>query len=150
MTSQKTTSDWLSGKDLKFSYFGTHEYRINKSNLEYIQVWGKSLQHSVDEPDSYRWEMASDGFNPVAATGLTVNTPKVMLGGVTGGKFSGAQYQLSRDVVLRHDRPWVMEWQSEGQFTGGAMLLAAHERNNAYNAPYLFRYSGSSLLAFGC
>ena len=150
LTSQKTTSDWLSGKDLKFSYFGTHEYRINKSNLEYIQVWGKSLQHSVDEPDSYRWEKASDGFNPVAATGLTVNTPKVMLGGVTGGKFSGAQYQLSRDVVLRHDRPWVMEWQSEGQFTGGAMLLAAHERNNAYNAPYLFRYSGSSLLAFGC
>ena len=149
LTSQNSTSNWVSGKDFYFSYMGTYEYKINNCSLSYIQVWGDGLQHQEDEPDTYRWETTNNTFAPVSAAGLTVNNPTVLHGTCTNNVFSGSQFQLSRDVVLSHDRPWVMEWQSEGNFTGGAMLLAAHERSNAKNAPFLFRYSGSSLLAFG-
>ena len=149
LTSQNSTSNWISGKDFYFSYIGTYEYKINNCELSYIQVWGDGLRHQEDEPDVYRWETQSNGFGAVSQSGLTVNTPNVLGGSCANGVLSNSRFSLNRDVVLTHDRPWVVEWQAEGNFSGGAMLLAAHERSSAFNAPFLFRYTGSSLLAFG-
>ena len=151
LTSQNTTSDWVSGKDFKFSYFGTYEYAISKCKLDYIQVWGNGgLRHMEDDPDIFRWEVQNDAWTTVSQFGLTKNTPTLLTGSISGGVFNACQYKLTTNVVLLHERPWVIEWQSEGNFSGGAMLLAAHNRNNSEKAPFLFRYSGSSFLGFGC
>ena len=151
LTSQNTTSNWVSGKDFKFSYFGTYEYGISNCKLDYIQVWGNGgLKHMDDNPDIFRWEIQNDVWTTVSEFGLTKNTPAMLGGSISGGVFSGCQYKLTTNVVLLHERPWVIEWQSEGNFSGGAMLLAAHNHNNSEKAPFLFRYSGSSIIAFGC
>ena len=41
---QGTTSDWLSGKDFTFSYFGTDSHPVDDCSLTYFQVWGTGLR----------------------------------------------------------------------------------------------------------
>ena len=55
--SQGTTSDWLSGKDFTFSYFGTDSHPIDDCSLSYVQIWGTGLRdyctHSYVVTETY-------------------------------------------------------------------------------------------------
>ncbi|MBQ3214579.1 MAG: hypothetical protein IJB11_00515, partial [Oscillospiraceae bacterium] len=142
-TSQGTTSDWVSGQDFRFSYLGTSKHPVNDS-IEYIQVWGNGIINQVDEPDTYRWETTGNALTNISKFDMTENGTSMLWGSVSGTTYTGAQYDLNRNVVLLHNRPWSVEW--KGSYSSGAMLLAGDNNGNTEGAPYLYR---SGILAFG-
>ena len=142
-TSQGTTSDWVSGQDFKFSYLGTNGHPVNDS-IEYIQVWGNGIVGQVDEPDTYRWETTGNALTNISSFDLTENSTTKLWGSVSGTTYTGAQYDLSRNIVLLHNRPWSIEW--KGSHSNGSMILCGDNHGNTPGAPYFFR---SSILAFG-
>ena len=142
-TSQGTTSSWVSGQDFKFSYLGTSSHALNDS-IEYIQVWGNGIVGEVDEPDTYRWETVNNALTNISSFDLTENGTSKLWGSVSSNSYTGAQYDLNRNIVLLHNRPWSIEW--KGSHSAGAMVLAGDNNGNTEGAPYLFR---TSILAFG-
>ena len=48
---------------------------------------------------------------------------------------------LDHPIVLRHDQPWSLQWQCEGTWTGGGLLLSANRKANTKNNLYIFRNS---------
>ena len=142
-TSQGTTSNWVSGKDLRFSYIGTNNHPINDS-IEYIQVWGNGKLWEVDEPDTFRWETQGNALTSIAKSGLTKNALTAIWGSISGGQCSGVQCDVAKNVVLLHNRPWSIEW--KGSYSSGNMILAGDNMGNTEGSPYLFR---SGILAFG-
>lgn len=143
-TAQKTTSNWVSGKDFTFSYIGSYGHPMNNAELSYLQIWANG---TPDTPDQYRWETTGDKLTSVG--GYTENKPNMYKGTLTDGVYSGAAYRMDKAIVLMHDRPWSVEWQSDGGLTGGTFLLASSNGGNTRNAPFLFRYTDSGLLALG-
>ena len=137
---QGTTSNWVSGKDFTFNYFGAYMHPL-ACKLDYLQVWAEG---EPAEPKSYRWE--TSGNNLTAATGSNGTT--IYNGSVSGSSYKSAAFRLNSSVKLLHDREWVVEWEAEGSFSGGAFLLSAAEGGANKNSPYLFRYS-NGLLALG-
>ena len=150
INSQGTTSNWVSGKDFKFSYIGAMNYPLSNYDLDYIHVYGNGIYSQVDEPNIYRWETQSGKLTSITGCGLTTNNPTV-LGGTCSSvnKYSNMHMALDKNVVLRHDRAWSVEWRSTGSFTGSTMLLSSHNMGNAMYSPYLLRAAGSSIIAFG-
>ena len=45
-TDQKTTSDWLSGKDFVFPYMGTDTHGFTNASIDYVAVWEGEHTHS--------------------------------------------------------------------------------------------------------
>lgn len=147
-TSQGTTSDWISGKDFSFSYMGTDQHPVSECSIDYIQVWGNGVADQRDGANIFRWETQNDQMTSIAQPGFTDNAANVLWGSCTDGVYSGSQMNLDQKVVLLHDRPWSVQWQSEGAWTGGALLLASAKHSKTYHAPFLFRNS-NSLIAIG-
>ena len=143
-TSQKTTSNWISGKDFTFSYMGSYGHPLNNCKLDYMQVWAEGLPD--DQFNTYRWETANN-LNTVTGEGLTANSATLYRGSVSGTAYSDAAFRLEQSVKLMHDRPWSVEWQSKG-VSGGTFLFAASDGSKTKNAPFLFRY-GTNLIFFG-
>lgn len=143
-TSQKTTSNWISGKDFTFSYMGSYGHPLNYCQLDYMQVWANGLPE--EQGNTYRWETVDD-LNAVSGDGMTANTATLYRGSVTGTTYSDAAYRLQKAVKLMHDRPWSVEWQSAG-VSGGTFLLAASDGSKTKNAPFLFRY-GTNFIFLG-
>ena len=148
-TAQNKTSNWISGKDFSFCYIGNETYPINGCNLEYLRVWGKGENRS---PVSYRWEGDAVGLNSCGGS-FQENLPILMDGSCENGSFYNAYFRLEKDVVLKHDQPWSIRWQSQGSWLGesnGALLLAASNVQNAEEGPYLYRRHAGELIGFGC
>ena len=99
-----------------------------------------------EQTTSYRWQTDGD-LNAVTGEGLIANHATLYRGSVTGTTYSDAAYRLDQAVKLMHDRPWSVEWQSEG-VSGGTFLFAASDGSKTKNAPFLFRY-GTNLLFLG-
>lgn len=148
-TSQGTTSDWVNGKDFTFSYMGTSQHPLSECNISYIQVWGNGLADQYDEPDIFRWETANDTLTGCSDFGFVENAVSMLYGSCADGVYTDAQYELNEPVVLLHDRPWSVEWCSEGAWTGGSLLLAGAFHAKTANAPILYRRQDSTLIAFG-
>ena len=87
-----------------------------------------SITAKGDSNDSFAWEAHSDAFVPVPGNGYTYNNISLLAGTYTAngdaGTMSDVQYLLNEAVVLKHDKPWVLEWKSGGNtYAGGIMLL---------------------------
>jgi hypothetical protein len=145
---QKTTSNWISGKDFSFSYLGaTGGHPLNSCKLDYLQIRGaEGLPEEKEQPMSYRWQTNND-LNAVTGDGLIENHATLYRGSVSGTAYTDAAYRLEKAVKLMHDRPWSVEWQSQG-VSGGTFLFAASDGSKTKNAPFLFRYS-TNLLFLG-
>ena len=166
-TSQKTTSNWISGKDFTFSYIGSYGHPLNNCQLDYMQVWAEGepevkepVQDPVQEqepvqdpvqtpPAGYRWELNGNDFASVTNDGNVGNALSLLTGSVSNGIMSKAVYGMSHAVTLKHDQPWIVEWKSSGNFKGGSMLLSNAGKVGVTNAPFLFRYQNSEFIAFG-
>ena len=148
-TDQGTTVDWLNGRDLTFSYLGTYQYRIS-GTLDYLQIWEGGIP-ADDEADNFRWETQTDAFVNLTGDNLSENTATALAGTIADGTFTSSSYfRLDESVVLLHNRPWTVQWESEGDWSGsGAMLFAASNINNLTNAPYLYRRPGSGFIVLG-
>ena len=147
-TSQKTTSNWISGKDFSFSYMGaTGGHPLNNCKLDYLQIRGaEGLPEEQAQNQSYRWQ-TDDDLNAVSGDGLIENNATLYRGSVTGTAYTDAAYRLDQAVKLMHDRPWSLEWQSQG-VSGGTFLFAASDGSKTKNAPFLFRY-GTNFIFLG-
>ncbi len=145
-TAQNTTSDWLNGRDFTFSYIGSYGHPMDYVNMPYLQVWADGIPE--DKPDNFRWETTGDALTS-ATDKYTQNNATMYRGSVADSVYSKAAYRLDNEIVLMHDRPWSVEWQSDGGLTGGTFLLASSDGGNTHDAPFLFRYTDSGLLALG-
>ena len=92
----------------------------------------------------YRWTVRDDRL---VSDGMTANTPTMLTGSIKNGVMTGARFSLEIPVVLRHDRPWSIEWRSRGNWDG--MLLSSALETPVDGLNYLFRFSGMNFLAFG-
>ena len=137
---QGTTSNWISGKDFTFNYFGAYMHPL-ACKLDYLQVWAEGKPAA---PKTYRWE--TSGNNLTAIVGG--NDATIYNGSVSGSSYRSGAFRLEAPVKLLHNLEWAVEFQAEGSFSGGAFLLSAAEGGAAKNAPYLFRYN-NGLIALG-
>ncbi|MBQ7345770.1 MAG: hypothetical protein IJW45_06885, partial [Oscillospiraceae bacterium] len=143
----------ISGKDFFFNYMGTTSHPLQNCSIEYIKVFENGEQ-PVEEPQDYRWEIngAGDAFVSLEDDTFQENALTMLSGSVSGGTFTGVQYQLHEQVVLMHDETWSITWESEGDWVdngNGAMLFATAVGHKGMNAPYLYRRHASEFIAFG-
>ncbi len=105
---------------------------------------------SVYTPKNYRWVF--DGSDLVCLrgeNGLTKNA-----GTTVDGVFSNTRYALENAVILLHNLPWVVEWQSEGSFqnsasSSGARIFTSTDVNASYDARYIFKSNTNGIIAMG-
>ncbi|MEE1037339.1 MAG: hypothetical protein U0L15_09495, partial [Oscillospiraceae bacterium] len=81
--------------------------------------------------------------------GNTFNNPIRIGGYMTDNTMAESVYHMSRGVVLKHDKPWVVEWKSSGSFAGGAMMLHGGRTSTTVDAPYIFRFQNSTFISMG-
>lgn len=148
-TSQGTTSDWVNGKDFTFSYMGTDLHPLDDCNISYIQVWGKGLYDQADEPNIYRWETQNNQLVNLDDFGFTGNATEMLYGECIDDEYTDAQFKLSEPVVLLHNRPWSIQWRSEGTWADGTLLLAGAQYSDTTNSTILYRRQNSSLISLG-
>lgn len=148
-TNQGTTSNWVSGKDFCFSYMGTPTYPIDNCNLEYLQVWYDGKASQYDDPNIYRWEDNGNGLSSVKEPGITVNELSMIAGSYTNGQYTSAELKLDEEIVLLHNRPWNVEWKTNGVWNSSALLFASHNRSHNEDGSYFYRKGDSNLIAFG-
>ena len=139
--SQGTTSNWISGQDFTFNYFGSYMHPIDDCKLDYLQVWAEG---EPSEAKNYRWETSDSDLISTAGS----NDTTIYNGSVSESTYNAAAFRLDAPVKLLHDREWIVEWEAEGSFSGGTFLLSAAEGGANKNSPYLFRYS-NGLVALG-
>ena len=101
---------------------------------------------------NYRWETHCDEMISVSSNGNTENALNMTSGSITNGKFSNVKYTLNQAIILKHDKPWVIEWKSSGTWTDttdGALLFAGNSSSTVENTEYLYRRHNSDFIAFG-
>ena len=137
----------MGGRDITSSCFSGSKISISKVTGD-ISITANS-RIAVKSPEYYRWEMVSNALRSVNDDGAYYNHATLTAGSCTGGVYSSAQLSLGESVVLYHDRPWVIEWKSVGTWGAGVLLFSDTAAGLTAGNTYLFRRSGSSLLALG-
>ncbi|MBQ7875232.1 MAG: hypothetical protein IJ306_08775, partial [Oscillospiraceae bacterium] len=135
----------MGGKDITDSAYAEGTVSIESVTGDVVIT-----AESIFDPKNYRWEF--NGTDLVCVEGENALTKKS--GTTTEGVFSSTSYALEKSVVLMHDRPWVVEWKSEGTFmnTGGstgARIFTSDNVNANYNARYIFKSASNWLIAMG-
>lgn len=72
-TDQKTTVDWVNGRDFVFSNMGTSPHTIGNCTIDYIQVWENGHVHSYDRGICTGCGAADPNY--VVVPTLTLNAP---------------------------------------------------------------------------
>ena len=147
---QSTGSDWISGKDFSFPYFGTYQFPV-AGQLSQIRVWEDGIP-AEQIARQYHWTPGSNTMTSSATAPYTQNTTTLLGGSNTASAMNDCWFRLDRSVVLLHNRAWTLQWESSGSWQGsstGAFLLSASQYSNELNAPYLYRRSNSDLIALG-
>ncbi|MBQ5327833.1 MAG: leucine-rich repeat protein [Oscillospiraceae bacterium] len=135
----------MGGKDITEA-----TYNDGKVSIESVTSDVVIKAKSVHEPKNYRWEF--DGTDLVCESGENGLTK--ISGTTTDGVFSKTAYSLEKPVVLMHDKPWTVEWKSEGTFMNengstGARIFTSDNVNANYNARYIFKSATKWLIAMG-
>lgn len=136
-SSQNKTDNWVSGKDFSFSYIGTTQHPV-ATTLQSLQVWTKGNINAFDEPSVFRWETQNDEMTPVSEFGYSPNALSVLGGSCTSGTYANYYAKLAKPVVLMHNRPWVVEWNTDS-WSGNTMLFSSSDVTLKSNASYMYR-----------
>ena len=103
-------------------------------------------------PKQYRWEVVEDQLVSISGGVYTENVPTMTHGSIAGGKFSKTRFTLSREILLRHDLPWCVEWKSSGTWTDttdGGLLFAQASASATADTCYFYRRHKNDFFAFG-
>lgn len=104
-------------------------------------------------PVNHHWELRASGLISVASRGSTLNPLTLTAGSYNGSSFTGGRYSIADAVVLLHDRPWVIEWESSGTWNNspkGNMLFSCAETVTNSGEFYIYRrHNADFLIAFG-
>ena len=152
-TDQKITVDWLDGRDLVFKYMGTSPHTIGNCYIDYIKVSEDGAEKEItDEKDNFYWQTKENSIVSVSDDFYKKNELTLMSGAIKNGKFSNVKITMDEPIVLKHDKPWYIEWKSEGSWsdtTDGALLFAGSSYSTTERTMYLYRRHNSDFIAFG-
>ena len=138
----------LSGKDFEFNYLGSASHSWNNCNISYIRVHETGSLNTVTASNDYRWEPSDNKLVSVVNDTFSANLPNQITGSISGTAFTDATFELAQDVVLSHDKLWVIEWASNGN-TSGYFLMSTVLPYRANSAHYIFRQSNSGIIGIG-
>ncbi len=137
--------------DHRYCTIVTHPTQTQQGYTTYTcSICGHSYVGDYTEqtaPKNYRWEMLDNAMVAVSTGGNTANALTLDSGSITDGTFTSVRYSLQNEIRLYHDAPWVIEWQSAGNWNG--MLFGSADESPSSGLTYLFREAGMKLLAFG-
>jgi hypothetical protein len=142
----------ISGKDFEFNYLGSASHSWNNCNISYIRVHETGTLETETDYNSYRWEPQNGKLVSVQDDQFSANVANQVTGSISGTAFTSATFNLNQDVVLMHDKSWVIEWASSGSWSGdrnGSFLMGTILDYKANSAHYIFRQGGSSLIGIG-
>ena len=91
------------------------------------------------KPLHFRWEMEGTSLRSVGDE----NALAALGGTVTDGVITGGRYQAAIPMVLKHDRPWVLEWRCGGDWRGA--ILTSAPITATVGKYYLSRTKGGQL-----
>ena len=138
----------LSGKDFEFNYMGSASHTWNNCNISYIRIHESGTLDTVTSFDSYRWEPQNGKLVSVQDDTFTGNPASQVAGSISGTTFTSATFELNEDVVLLHDKEWVIEWASSVNSSGHFLMstVLPYKSNSAH---YIFRQSKSGFIGIG-
>jgi len=95
---------------------------------------------------AYRWEMNGEGnalASVLTGSGFVENALTRQAGSVANGVLSGISYDLAKPLALLHNEEWIIEWKSNGDWTG--MLFSKESTPRTANNQYLFTTASGNL-----
>ena len=103
--------------------------------------WLSAFCYEVEVPEPeqrhaayYHWEMQESGLVSVTDGNATENNLTLVQGSVVDGVLNKVQYTMAQEIVLEHDRPWVIEWKAAGNgnsYYGGKFLNSTSSDSHA-------------------
>ncbi len=131
-----------SGIDFTFNYMGTDTHKLNL-DMKYLKVYPDGVAHDNEQFAHYRWvtdTSNSKGLvtNNTGNTGyVTNNTLSLINGTVTSGVFTDeARWEMSKNVVLDHDRAWEVEFKTST--TSSVMVMSSQFTAATTHSEYIF------------
>lgn len=152
-----TSTYEMSGRDLTFNSMGTWDadrrnggnasgHPLRNCRIEYIKVKenGDPVTYNHD-PSNYYWEFQQSGVvsNPEGLQVFTDNKVTVAQGAyAANGNFgpntsTQNSLKLAQPAVLLASRPWIMEYQMSGTYTGGILLTSDLTTSNQGGNSYI-------------
>ena len=127
----------------KTSTDGNHDGIFVLNDFVYSGSMGEDL-----DTNNYRWETLTNKFVSVTDGGSVYNSALQHLGTVSGSKLTKARFSIDKPIVLKHDEPWILEWKSSN-WSSHSLFLSTYDMSGYSNNYYLYRRSGSGLIALG-
>ena len=93
-------------------------------------------------PKSFRWEIV-DG--ELSSVGACENPLEMLTGTITNGILNDCRFELTMPISLKHDRPWVLEWQCAGAWRAGVLSPYSSAPVQGGSSYYLTRTVGGQL-----
>ena len=92
------------------------------------------------DPVDFRWKTQND---ELVSVGDANNGLSKLEGTITNGVLDNARYQLAASVVLKHNLPWMVEWQCSEDWRG--VVLSSDPAQKTEGMYYLSRTNGGQL-----
>ena len=141
-----TVTVTMGGKDVTASVYSDGKVNIPAVTGDVVITASATVD---DTPNNYCWEISGNNFVNVAKNDLSANTLTKKAGSITDGVIKSAYFQLEKPVVLRHNRPWMVEWRVSGTSWTG-MLLSGNVNSSAAGNSYLFKTTqNTGFIGFG-
>ena len=137
----------MNGVDITSSCY--QDCKINVADVTGDITITASSAMPVKDAENYYWEF--DG-NELVSTGSSENDLTRLNGSIVNGVHSSSRYSLAERIVLYHDRPWILEWKSEGTWTGtgaGALLFSGAANSATVGSFHLYRRRNNEMIALG-
>ena len=124
---------------------------VSGNNVNIENVTGDVRIYATGTRDgmSSRFEIVDGALASVTTDGNSENKLILTSGSVSDSVLNNAIYDIEKDIILKHDKKWVIEWKGSGVWSG--MLLSSNATAGVVDAPYIFKTANTEtqLLAFG-
>jgi hypothetical protein len=140
----------MGGTDITASSYANGKISIASATADITITAAAAIP--LKDAENYRWEYDGSDLASVSIGNNTPNALTRLAGSISDGIHKGSRFQMSDNVVLYHDRPWMIEWKSKGTWTDttdGALLFAGAASSSTAGAPYVYRRHNSDFIAFG-
>ncbi len=113
------------------------------NNFVYSPAMGDSTT-----PQNYRFETMDNKLVSVTDGGAVYNSALQHLGSVSGSTVIAGRFSLDKPILLKHNEPWILEWKASN-WTKHSLFLSTYDKSGYEGNYYLYRRSGSGLVALG-
>ena len=128
----------------KTSTDGNHDSVHVLNGFVYDPIMGDSTTGQ-----NYQFRPSSGKLQSVTTGASVFNSVLQHLGTVSSGnKITGARWSMDMPMILKHTDPWIITWESSN-WKSNSLLLSTYDTSGFANNYYLYRRSGSDLIALG-